>query len=567
MKTSRSALCKATLLTLSIAAAFPWTFPAEAQEVPSAAPADEISCSSNFGNPVELDRKYMHLVPALADEIAHVEKSKPEITAGPFTGGKFAYDRVDIYLVQTKRGNEDSTEGSVSLYARASRNQKESWFKVAQDKEAGMVNYDFFDLTIGDAGDDSGESTDENSATGASFAVKNLNAPIFKVSWWKHETGASTFAQVRKMVLLDFRTSTPRIMAALQCVSAEGGGACGDYDNGSAPTTRLACNWDSTKADFLCASTATGDYTVPLTHRFYLASETDAAYAAKEGDPPTLETLGAWSAIDRSWVTKKPDIPGLGPVSYLTQYSRDDVRGTAVLFASRGRDSSEARFFAVIVDPQGPTLALEIRPQPLVDENPPVRGADQVVSAPDLQASVVPAEIHPAEKFADDVQPSFQVKTLGTLPNVSVWQVTAKQGNMHEVVWLAAGRNPTTSRFVFSAIRIASEVGDYAGCGSGRSKPFAAVIERREGFLDALLDVEPSHRYDLEGKLADSDDQGQPNMLCPIKIKLSWNNSIGFVRDESAADCPDTRRARNVNISDTGEITAKPDQGNAADSN
>jgi hypothetical protein len=474
---------------------------------------------------------------------------------------------VDIYLVQTKRGNDDSTEGSVSLYARASRNQKESWFKVAQGKEGGTANYDFFDLTIGDAGDDSGEHSDKNSAAGASFAVKKLNAPIFKVSWWKHEMGVSTFAQVRKMLLLDFRTSTPKIMAALQCVNADGGGACGDYDNGSAPTTTLACNWDSTKADFLCTSIATGDYTVPLTHRFYLASEADAAYAAKEGDPPTLETLGIWSTYDRSWAAKKPDIPGLGPVSYLTQYSRDDVRGTAVLFASRGRDSSEARFFVVIVDPQGPMLALEIRPQPLVDENPPVRGADQVVSAPDLQASVVPATIHPAEKFADDLQPSFQVKTLETLPNVSVWQVTAKQGTTHEVVWLAAGRNPTTNRFVFSAVRIASEGGDYAGCGSGRSKPFAAVIERRAGSLDTLLDVEPSHRYDLEGKLADSDDQGQPNVLCPIKIKLSWNNSIGFVRDESDTDCPDSRRARNLKISDAGEITAKPDEGTAADSN
>jgi hypothetical protein len=538
-----------------------------AQDASGAAPADEISCSSNFGNPVELDKKYMHVVQATADEIANVQKSKPDITAGPFSGANFAYDRVEIYLLQTKQGGDDSREGSVSLYARASRNQKESWFKVAQDKEAGMANYDFFDLTIGDMGDDSGENTDENPATGASFAVKNLNAPIFKVSWWKHEMGVNTFAQVRKMLLLDFRTSTPKIMAALQCVSAEGGGACGVYDNGAAPTTTLACNWDSTKADFLCTSTATGDYTVPLTRRFYLASEADAAYAAKEGDPPTLETLGAWSTIDRSWAAKKPDIPGLGPVSYLTQYSRDDVRGTAVLFASRGRDSAEARFFVVIVDPQGPTLALEIRPQPLVDEIPGVRGADQVYSAPDLQAFVVPAEIHAAEKFADDVQPSFQVKTLETLPNVSVWQVTAKQGTTHEVVWLAAGRNPTTSRFVFSAVRIASEAGDYAGCGSGRSKPFAAVIERKADSLDAFLDVEPSHQYDIEGKLADSGDQGQPIALCPIKIKLSWNNSIGFVRDESDADCPDTTRARNLKISDTGEITAKPDEGTAADSN
>jgi hypothetical protein len=230
-----------------------------------------------------------------------------------------------------------------------------------------------------------------------------------------------------------------------------------------------------------------------------------------------------------------------------------------MLFASRGRDSSEARFFAVIVDPQGPRLALEILPQSLEDEARPVVGADQVYSAPDLQASVTAAVIHSAEKFADDVRPSFQVKPLETLPNVSVWQVTAKQANSHEVVWLAAGRNPATGKFVFSAVRLATEVGLYAGCGNGSTKASAAAIGRKTGSLDAVLDVERAHQYDVDGKLADAGDQGEPVVLCPIQIKLSWNNSVGFIREESDPPCPDTTKARRVSISDAGEITAKPE--------
>jgi hypothetical protein len=35
------------------------------------------------------------------------------------------------------------------------------------------------------------------------------------------------------------------------------------------------------------------------------------------------------------------------------------------------------------------------------------------------------------------------------------------------------------------------------GRGSGRLKPFAATVERKAGSLDALVDVEPSHQYDL----------------------------------------------------------------------
>lgn len=212
----------------------------------------------------------------------------------------------------------------------------------------------------------------------------------------------------------------------------------------------------------------------------------------------------------------------------------------------------------MIVDPQGPILTLEILPQPLVDETLPVRGADQVYSAPDLQAFVIPAVIHPAEKFADDSQPSFHVKSLEALRNVLLWEITAKQGNMHEVVWLAAGRNPATNKFVFSAVRIATEFGVYAGCGRGSSTASAAAIEHKTGSLDALLDVERSHQYDLDGNLSDVGDQGESVVLCPMQIKLSWNNSIGFVREESDPTCPDSTPARHVSISDTGVITAKP---------
>jgi len=567
MKISLSVFAPAVLLAFSIPAVLVWAPAAFAQDDGRAAPTDDISCSSNFGNPVELDKKHWSFVPATAEETASVQKSKPELSAGPFPGGNFAYDHVEIYLVQTKGAGADTGTATLTVFARALQNQKESWFRVAQDKEAGMADYDFFDFTIAaadaDAGQDAGESADQNPNERVSFAVKELKSPIFRVSWLKHEQGASVSADVRKILLLDFRGSTPQITAALQCVSAEGGGACGDWDNGAVPTTTLACNWDRAKADFLCTSTATGDYTVPLTHRFYLASGAEVPYTVKEGDPPDLESLGSWSLADRRLIVKGADIPGLGHVSYLARYSREDVRATAVLLASRGHDSSEARFFVVIVDTQGARLALEILPQPLVDETLPVRGADQVYSAPDLQAFVVPAAVHPAEKFADDAQPSFQVKALETLANVSVWQVTAKQETSHEVVWLAAGRNPATGKFVFSAVRIATEVGIYAGCGNGSTKASAAAIERKAGSLDAVLDVERAHQYNVDGKLDDIGDQGEPVVLCPMKIKLSWNNSIGFIRQEIDPPCADTTKARRVSISDTGEIAAKPEDASA----
>ena len=99
------------------------------------------------------------------------------------------------------------------------------------------------------------------------------------------------------------------------------------------------------------------------------------------------------------------------------------------------------------------------------------------------------------------------------------------------MVWLAAGRNPATNRFVFSAVRIATSI---------------------------------RINTNVEGKLSDTGDQGEPVVLCPMQIKLSWNNSIGFVRQESDPACSDTTPARHVTISDMGVITAKPDDPNSS---
>jgi hypothetical protein len=44
-----------------------------------------------------------------------------------------------------------------------------------------------------------------------------------------------------------------------------------------------------------------------------------------------------------------------------------------------------------------------------------------------------------------------------------------------------------------------------------------------------------------------------------VKVRIFWNASVGFVREQSDVDCPATTSARNVTISDAGVITAKPD--------
>lgn len=553
MKTPRSALRFAAAVALAIVI-FLAARPLAAQE--DATPFGALSCSSNFGNPVQLEKKSFHLVPAPAAEFARLQESKPALSAETIAGSKFPYQKVDIYLTEKDLGENDPEESGVSLYVRAVRNQKESWFTIAHDHED-IPNLDFFTRTKGDTGPESEINKDDDSGPTVSLALKNNNVPIFEVSWWRREVGASTVAAEQKIILLDFRTLHPSVLSVLQCIAAEGGGVCGVWDNGSAPTTALSCDWDASKLDFLCTSSESGDYTPPVTHQFYLASSVDAPYAVKRGDPPTLNAVAAWSMYN-GLPNQTPDIPGVGVVTVIGRYAPDGAREAAVLLASRGNSSFEPRYFGVVVDTQGSSAAFEILPEPLVDERLPVLTTD-VPAAPDTRGYVIPASINAADGFADDAVPSFRVEALEAFSNVSLWQVTAKQGTFHEVVWIAAGFNSGTGRYVFSAVRIASEFGTYAACGSTRSEPFAASIERKRRTLDAILDVEPSHEYDVDGKRVDSGDQGQPTTPCPVKLRMFWNPSVGFVREEIAADCPATARGRNLTITDAGVITTKPD--------
>src|SRR5579863_150649 len=554
MKTPRSALIVAAAVALAVEI-FPAASAATAQQ--DATPSNAISCSSNFGNPVQLERKSFHLVAAPPAEISSLQKSKPALSAGPFAEGKFPYEKVEVYLAQNDVGDRNPEESAVSIYVRAVRSQNESWFTIAHDRED-IANFDFSTRTKGDVGPEFGVDKDNDPGPAAALALKNNNIPIFEMSWWRRETGASTFAEVQNILILDFRTLDPSVLSVLQCIAAEGGGACGDYDNGTAPTTKLLCDWDAAKSDLLCTSSVTGDYTPPVTHRFYLASGADAPYSVKEGDPPTLEALGSWASYN-NLVNKSLPVPGLGAVTVLGRFASADGQETAVLLASRGNKSIEPRYFGVVVDYQGRNAEFEILPQPLVDEPSSVSTSD-VPSAPDTSGYVIPASINAADKFADDAGPSFQVQALESLPKVSLWAVTAKQGTSREFVWLAAGFNSGTGRFVFSAVRMASDFGTYAGCGRSRIEPFAASIERKKGTLDAALDVEPAHRYAQEvGGRDDVDDQGEAVTPCPVKVRMSWNPSVGFVREETDAACPATTRARSMTISDAGVITAKPE--------
>ncbi len=134
MITPRSALSLAAAAVVGASDVSRCTATSHAQE--DATPFGALSCSSNFGNPPELDKKLFSLAAATPAEIISLQKSKPALSVGPSAGGKFSYDRVDVYLAEKDLGAEDPEESAVaSLYACVRCEiKKESWFTVAHER-------------------------------------------------------------------------------------------------------------------------------------------------------------------------------------------------------------------------------------------------------------------------------------------------------------------------------------------------------------------------------------------------------------------------------------------------
>jgi hypothetical protein len=514
-------------------------------------PASDISCTSNAGNGVLLDKKDFRLSPAPPEAVARASSTKPVFSGGPFAAGKYPYERIDVFFAKEKprEGGMYGTETTLAIVVRTKTGEKESWFELLHDRND-RANRDFMVETPADrssAPDQLGEPSE-----GVSLALKDSTVPLLALRWFTGMMGGNASTEIDKHVLLDFRKSPPSVMAVLQCVNNDGGGACTTYDIVSAPTTKVECNWDSARGDFLCDSIVSGDFVQPVTRRFYLESGEQVPFQPKPGEPRTLAEFATQISRDAAWAARNPEIPGLGMTAFLGKYTPTGGRGAAYLFASRGRQSTaDERFFAVQTDASGATLTEEIIPAPLLEESSPDASEPPGQSE---RPSVLPATIAPSEMVTGS-ELSFRVQSLVELPNLNAWQVLATEGPSHEIVWLAADRNPVTSEFVFGAVRIAADSGSYASCGATQAFAFAASVKRTPGKLDAVLDVEPEHDYDLEGHVSDYDNQGNAVVLCSVEVHLTWQPAKGFALARHEQSCPAWTKPRSLKISADGSIS------------
>ncbi len=225
-------------------------------------PASDVSCTSNAGNEVLLDKKDFRLSPALPEAIARVNSTKPVFSGGPFATGKYPYERIDVFFAKEnpREGGMYGTESTLAIFMRTKTGGKESWFELLHDRND-RANSDFMVETPADRSSAPDQLLEPSE--GVSLALKDSTVPLLALRWFTGMMGGNASTEIEKHVLVDFRKSAPAVIAVQQCVNNDGGGACTTYDSVSAPTTKVQCNWDSARGDFLCDSSVSGDFVQP----------------------------------------------------------------------------------------------------------------------------------------------------------------------------------------------------------------------------------------------------------------------------------------------------------------
>src|SRR5271157_3594482 len=145
------------------------------------------------------------------------------------------------------------------------------------------------------------------------LATPDANVPLLVIKFGEDLGGANANNWTEASLLLDFRSSPPRVLATADCAYNEGGGACTAIDSEEMERSGLNCDWIEASQDFLCSETSSP---AGVGHRdFFLL--TDQPAPLRPGEVSSLQ-----DAVRefRSKGTAAPvKVQGIGPVAWIDE--------------------------------------------------------------------------------------------------------------------------------------------------------------------------------------------------------------------------------------------------------
>lgn len=362
------------------------------------------------------------------------------------------------------------------------------------------------------------------------LATADPNLPLLAIKFGENLGGANASNWTEASVLLDFRSSPPRVLATADCGYNEGGGACTAQDSAEMPRSGLQCDWASESEDFLCSdiSSEGGGYL-----DFFLLGDKPAPLRADE--VATLED--AIHEFRAKGTTAPVKVRGIGPVSWIDEVKLNS-RNKVIVLGSTGL------FHFVPESASGLGSPKQVKPHPLIED-------PDAVPNPSVKVNATGWTLESAASFHS--RPIYKGKDL------TVLQVVESQlPDSQELHWLGIHDDGTAGKF--DAVQLVGG-GHYASCGDsiapeevvsiGRiAKPFLAQVRIQPATLISGSD-DPQYRW----ATADQNvDQGKEVPDCIHTGQIAWKNGK-FTGSMDKGECGSPEKPKYIHVDTGGKIT------------
>ncbi len=362
----------------------------------------------------------------------------------------------------------------------------------------------------------------------AALASDDPNVALVGISFSQDLGGANARNWTNSDILLDFRSSPPKVLAGVDCSYNEGGGACTALDSGQMTRYDLSCNFSQQVHDFLCTQKTDTSY-----RDFYLLDDKQSPLRTEE-----LDSLSAALAVLRANKNATQIVRGLGPVRLIDEVSLLMTK-VAILGGPIARPwggASGETFHFVCESPA--CVSTSIFPHGLEEQ-----------SASEQQTGDI---------WTANEKVTFSVKRIVEDKRLVVDEVVANKSGVHSIYWLGVER---AAHPVFDALMIATEDMDYAGCGRYDSgyNVISAVIRKP---FRATATVQPPFRNDQETAVwkPSMDSDVEPTNDCNRKGEIDWVSGKGFHVDIADKGCSRPQAPKFVVINDQGKISLSDTQ-------
>jgi hypothetical protein len=150
---------------------------------------------------------------------------KDSAAVQPRSFGPYTQDgRMSVAFYQFLAGSEEAsiaTQTELHVYVHVLRAKGDSWYEL-KPKDPQTVKAD--PASKDENGDPDKPETKAKTSDAPDIYTPDPSIPLFELSYASRWLGANSTGNYGHMLLLDFRSNTPRVLRHLECTSGEGGG-------------------------------------------------------------------------------------------------------------------------------------------------------------------------------------------------------------------------------------------------------------------------------------------------------------------------------------------------------